>query len=85
MFDRFFRKKEPLACPATAIVMLTVSEDPDKLLGAFRSDARAYVLKGVSAQELARVVRATVATATTKATAKPGQRRPAASEVECTA
>ena len=46
MFDRFFRKKEPLACPATAIIMLTVSEDPDKLLGAFRSDARAYVLKG---------------------------------------
>src|SRR5258707_10727485 len=49
------------ACPATAIVMLTVSEDPDKLLGAFKAGARSYVLKGVSAQELARVIRATAA------------------------
>ena len=46
------------ACPATAIVMLTVSDDQDKLLAAFKAGARAYVLKGVSAQELARVVRA---------------------------
>ena len=44
-----------------AIVMLTVSEDQDKLLGAFKAGARSYVLKGVSAQELARVVRATAA------------------------
>ena len=49
------------ACPATAIVMLTVSEDQDKLLAAFKAGARAYVLKGVSAQELARVVRAAAA------------------------
>lgn len=49
------------ACPATAIVMLTVSEDPDKLLAALKAGARAYVLKGVSAQELARVVRAAAA------------------------
>ncbi len=49
------------ACPATAIVMLTVSEDPDKLLGAFKAGARSYVLKGVSAHELARVVRAAAA------------------------
>lgn len=49
------------ACPAIVIVMLTVSEDPDKLLAAFKAGARAYVLKGVSAQELARVVRAAVA------------------------
>ncbi len=49
------------ACPATAIVMLTVSEDPDKLLGAFKAGARSYVLKGVSVQELARVVRAAAA------------------------
>ena len=41
--------------------MLTVSEDQDKLLGAFKAGARSYVLKGVSAQELARVVRATAA------------------------
>ena len=44
------------ACPASAIVMLTVSEDKDKLLAAFKAGARAYVLKGVSAQELENVV-----------------------------
>lgn len=49
------------ACPATAIVMLTVSEDQDKLLAAFKAGARAYVLKGVAAHELARVVRAAAA------------------------
>jgi DNA-binding NarL/FixJ family response regulator len=49
------------ACPATAIVMLTVSEDQDKLLAAFKAGARAYVLKGVGAQELARVVAAVAA------------------------
>ena len=45
------------ACPAAAIVMLTMSEDRDKLLAAFKAGARAYVLKGVSPQELANVVR----------------------------
>jgi len=45
------------ACPASAIVMLTVSEDKDKLLAAFKAGARAYVLKGVSPQELANVIR----------------------------
>lgn len=45
------------ACPAAAIVMLTVSEDKDKLLAAFKAGARAYVLKGVAAPELANVVR----------------------------
>lgn len=45
------------ACPATTIVMLTVSEDKDKLFAAFKAGARAYVLKGVSARELTRVVR----------------------------
>lgn len=49
-------EKIATACPASAIVMLTVSEDKDKLLVAFKSGARAYVLKGVSAQELANVV-----------------------------
>ncbi len=49
------------ACPATAIVMLTVSEEQDNLLAALKAGARAYVLKGVSAQELARVVRAAAA------------------------
>ena len=49
------------ACPATVIVMLTVSEDKDKLLAAFKAGARGYVLKGVSAQELAKVVRSAAA------------------------
>ena len=50
-------EKISTACPASAIVMLTVSEDKDKLLAAFKAGARGYVLKGVSAQDLARVVR----------------------------
>lgn len=45
------------SCPATRIAMLTVLEDEDKLLASFKVGARAYVLKGVSAHELARVVR----------------------------
>ncbi len=45
------------ACPATKIVMLTVSEDKDTLFAAFKAGARAYVLKGVSARELTQVVR----------------------------
>ena len=47
------------ACPATKIVMLTVFEDEDRLLAAFKAGARGYVLKGVSARELANVVRTT--------------------------
>lgn len=45
------------ACPATKVVMLTVVDDEDKLLAAFAAGARGYVLKGVSARELAGVVR----------------------------
>lgn len=45
------------ACPATRIVMLTVSEDEDSLLAAMKAGARGYVLKGVSATELVNVVR----------------------------
>jgi DNA-binding NarL/FixJ family response regulator len=44
-------------CPATAIVILTSSEDKDTLLEAFKAGAKAYVLKGVSSQELGQVVR----------------------------
>src|SRR4051812_46393914 len=40
-------EKISTACPAASIVMLTVSEDKDKLLAAFKAGARAYVLKGV--------------------------------------
>lgn len=53
-------EKITMACPATKIVMLTVSEDKDKLLAAFKAGARAYVLKGVSARELANVLRSAV-------------------------
>ena len=45
------------ACPAIKVVMLTVVEDEDRLLAAFSAGARGYVLKGVSARELAAVVR----------------------------
>lgn len=46
------------ACPATKIIMLTVSEHEDDLLAAFKAGARGYVLKGVSARELANILRA---------------------------
>jgi two-component system nitrate/nitrite response regulator NarL len=45
------------ACPATRIIMLTVSEDEDDLLLAMKAGASGYVLKGVSAHELIGVVR----------------------------
>lgn len=45
-------EKISTACPATAIVLLTASEDQDALLGAFKAGARAYVLKGVSGPKL---------------------------------
>ena len=54
-------EKMALACPATAIVMLTGSDDKDKLLAALKAGARGYVLKGVSAKELAHLVRSAVA------------------------
>ncbi|MDQ6674749.1 MAG: response regulator transcription factor [Chloroflexota bacterium] len=46
------------ACPATRVVMLTVSEDEDDLLAAMKAGAKGYVLKGVSASELGTVIRA---------------------------
>lgn len=49
-------QKITTACPAATIVILTVSEDKDKLLAAFKAGARAYVLKGVSARDLAAVL-----------------------------
>lgn len=45
-------------CPATQIVMLTVSEDEEDVVEAFRVGARAYILKGVSAKELTEILRA---------------------------
>ena len=44
-------------CPVTKIIMLTVSEDEDDVLSAFRAGARGYVLKGVSAGELNGIIR----------------------------
>ncbi|MEX1344762.1 MAG: response regulator transcription factor [Candidatus Limnocylindrales bacterium] len=46
-----------VACPATHIVMLTVSEDEDDLLAAMKAGASGYVLKGAGAGELAAVIR----------------------------
>jgi len=54
-------EKITTACPATAIVMLTAADDKDKLLAALKAGARSYVLKGVSAKELADVVRSACA------------------------
>ena len=50
-------EKIGIACPTTKVMMLTVMEDENKLLAAYKAGARAYVLKGISAHELARVVR----------------------------
>jgi two-component system nitrate/nitrite response regulator NarL len=44
-------------CPSTAIIVLTSSEDKDTLFEAFKAGAKAYVLKGVSSQELGQVIR----------------------------
>ena len=43
--------------PIVRIIMLTVSEDQDNLLNALKAGAKGYVLKGVSARELATAVR----------------------------
>ncbi len=45
------------SCPVTKIVMLTVSEEEDDVVRALRAGARAYILKGVSARELVRILR----------------------------
>ena len=45
------------SCPATRIVMLTVSEDEDDLLAAVKAGASGYVLKGAGSGELASVIR----------------------------
>ena len=44
--------------PATAVLILTVSEDRDDLLEVLKAGARGYVLKGVVAQGLIHAVRA---------------------------
>jgi len=48
-------------CPATAVLVLTVSEDADDLLQALKAGARGYVLKGVAGQGLIHAVRSVTA------------------------
>jgi DNA-binding NarL/FixJ family response regulator len=48
-------------CPVTKIVILTASEDDDHLIAALKTGARAYILKGVAARELVRILRAVAA------------------------
>jgi DNA-binding NarL/FixJ family response regulator len=45
-------------CPVTKIVILTVSDDEEHVVAAFKSGAHAYVLKGVAARELISILRA---------------------------
>lgn len=44
--------------PVTKIVILTASENDDHLVRALKTGARAYILKGVAARELTRILRA---------------------------
>lgn len=44
-------------CPVVKIVMLTVSEEDEEVLAAFKIGVRGYVLKGVSARELVSMLR----------------------------
>ena len=45
-------------CPVTRIIMLTVSEEEENLLAALKAGASGYILKGVPARELIRILRA---------------------------
>ena len=47
--------------PVTRIVVLTSSEEDDHLISALKIGARAYILKGVAARELLRILRAVAA------------------------
>jgi DNA-binding NarL/FixJ family response regulator len=48
-------------CPATRIIMLTVSEEEGHVVKALKAGASAYVLKGVASRELIRILRDVVA------------------------
>ena len=45
------------SCPATRVVMLTISEDESDVLAALKAGARGYIIKGVTGRELRGVVR----------------------------
>jgi DNA-binding NarL/FixJ family response regulator len=47
--------------PVTRIVVLTASEEDDHLIAALKNGARAYILKGVAARELLRILRSVAA------------------------
>jgi len=47
--------------PATRIVILTSSSDPEHVEGALMAGARGYVLKGVGSRELTRIIQEVVA------------------------
>lgn len=48
-------------CPVTRIVILTASEADDHLLAALKIGARAFILKGVAARELIRILHSVAA------------------------
>jgi len=48
-------------CPVTKIVVLTVSAEEEHLIAALKAGVRAYILKGVAARELVRILRAVAA------------------------
>jgi DNA-binding NarL/FixJ family response regulator len=48
-------------CPVTRTVMLTASEEDDHLIKALKIGTRAYILKGVAARELLRILRTVAA------------------------
>lgn len=48
-------------CPMTKIVILTVSAEEEHLIAALKVGARAYILKGIAARELVRILRAVAA------------------------
>jgi DNA-binding NarL/FixJ family response regulator len=50
-------KKISAAFPVIQIIMLTASENEDDLMKALKAGARGYVLKGISAKELIKVIR----------------------------
>ena len=47
--------------PVIRIIMLTVSEAEENLLGAMKAGAKAYILKGVAGRELLKIVRMVLA------------------------
>jgi DNA-binding NarL/FixJ family response regulator len=50
-----------MACPATRIVMLTVSEDENDIMAAMTAGASGYALKGIPAREIVGIIRSVAA------------------------